>query len=252
MGQIEDLTGQRFGKLVVVERYGSVDNRASWKCKCDCGGWRIVCGRYLRNGSAVDCGCSKAVIDEQGEIWKPVVGYEHQYEVSNHGRVKSCKRYRKGKKGAPTLVRERLLVQTVDHSGYMKVGLSADNHSKNHSVHRLVGEAFIPNPHGLEQINHKDENKKNNHVSNLEWCTNEYNSTYGTRLDRIAKKNASSPKFKKPIVGVRGKEVVRFDSARSASRALGICASQITAVCRGREKTAGGFIWEYAPRKEQA
>ena len=249
MGQVKDLIGQRFGKLVVVERCGSVGNHASWKCKCDCGGWRIVCGRYLRNGSAVDCGCSKAVIDEQDEIWKPVVGYEHKYEVSNHGRVKSCKRYRKGKKCASTLIGEKLLVQTVDHSGYMKVGLWDDNHYKNCSVHRLVGEAFIPNPRGLKQINHKDENKKNNHASNLEWCTNEYNLTYGTRLDRISEKNSGNPKFKKPIVGVRGKEVVRFDSARDASRALGINASQITAVCRGRGKTAGGFMWEYESRE---
>lgn len=239
MGKAIDLTGQRFGKLTVVERCGSADNRAVWRCICDCGGFRIVCGRYLRNGSAIDCGCSNAVLSEAGEIWKPIVGYENKYEVSNHGRVKSCKRFRSGKKGTPTLIAERLLVPSHDHNGYLKVCLRDGHSCSNHSVHQLVARAFIDNPNGYTQINHKDENKENNDASNLEWCTPRYNNTYGTRLERCSKR------ISKPVVGINGEVLTRFNSARQASRALGVCASSITAVCRGKAQTAGGYMWRY-------
>ena len=159
MADVIDMTGQRFGKLTVVKRHGSACNRATWECVCDCGDTRIVSGKYLRNGSAIDCGCSRAVPDEDGEVWKSVAGYEGRYEVSSHGRVKSCKRFREG---------------------------DGDRRA-NHSVHQLVARAFIPNPNGYDQINHKDENKENNHVSNLEWCTQAYNNAYGTRMARVKK-----------------------------------------------------------------
>lgn len=187
MANTIDLTGKRFGKLVVDERCGSVNNRAMWKCICDCGGVRVVCGKYLRNGKAVDCGCSNAVANEDGEIWKPVVGYEGRYEVSSHGRVKSCKRHRSGKRGSQTLIGERLLIPSHDHSGYLKVCLRDGGKPANHSVHQLVARAFIQNPNGYDQINHKDENKENNHASNLEWCTQAYNNSYGTRVERLVR-----------------------------------------------------------------
>ena len=185
MADVIDLIGQRFGKLTVIKRHGSSCGRAIWECVCDCGGSRVVSGKYLRNGSAVDCGCSRVVQDEERETWKPVVGYEGRYEVSSHGRVKSCKRFRKGKSGAPTLVAERLLVPSRDHSGYLKVGLRNGNSCANHSIHQLVARAFVANPSGYDQINHKDENKENNYASNLEWCTQAYNNAYGTRMDRV-------------------------------------------------------------------
>ena len=192
MADVIDLVGQKFGKLTVVRRHGSVSNRAVWECICDCGGSRIIAGKYLRDGSAVDCGCACVVSDEDGEIWEPVVGFEGKYEVSNYGRVKSCKRFRLGKSGARTLVGERLLRQSHDHSGYLKVGLRNGRRCSNHSVHQLVAKAFIPNPGGYSQINHKDENKENNNASNLEWCTQAYNNSYGTRLERVAKAKEKS------------------------------------------------------------
>lgn len=192
MAGVIDLTGLKFGKLTVMERHGSAGNRATWKCACDCGGSRIVSGKNLRNGTAVDCGCSRIVEDEDGETWLPVVGYEGRYEVSNHGRVKSCKRFRVGKRGAETLVGERLMRQTHDHSGYLKVCLRDGGKSSNHSVHQLVARSFIPNPSGYDQINHKDENKENNDVRNLEWCTQKYNNTYGTRIARVLKTKSES------------------------------------------------------------
>lgn len=245
MADVIDLVGQKFGKLTVVRRFGNVGSRAVWECVCDCGGSRLVAGKYLRNGSAVDCGCSCAVSDEDGEIWKPVFGYEEKYEVSNHGRVKSCKRFRSGKGGARTLVGERLLKQSHDHSGYLKVGLRDGDKCSNHSVHQLVAKAFVPNPRGYSQINHKDEDKENNNASNLEWCTQAYNNAYGTKSKRTGIAN------KIPVVAIKDGEIIkRFDSARDAWRETGVHFSSITACCKGRHKKAGGFEWEYERRKK--
>lgn len=173
------------------------------------------------------------------EEWRAVAGFEGRYEVSNFGRVKSLKRMRNGKHGAPTPIPERIMKPSFDRHGYLKVCLRNDHGATNHSVHQLVAKAFIPNPNGYQQINHIDEDKTNNHFANLEWCTPKYNSTYGTRLERCGKSRS------KPVVGTNDDVVMHFDSARQASRVLGIDASSITAVCKGRAHTAGGYKWRY-------
>ena len=99
------------------------------------------------------------------EIWKDVVGYEGLYKVSNLGRVKSLQR-----KG--TALNDRILKYSFDIDGYRQVILSKDNKRKCVKIHRLVGLAFLCNENNLPCINHKDENKENNSVENLEWCTN--------------------------------------------------------------------------------
>ena len=109
------------------------------------------------------------------EYWKPVVGYEGLYEVSNLGRVKSLK-----------FGKERILKPQKDTSGYLCVTLCKNNNQCQFKVHRLVAEAFIPNPNNLPQTNHKDECKTNNIASNLEWCDRKYNVNYGTRTKRVA------------------------------------------------------------------
>ena len=106
------------------------------------------------------------------EIWKPVVGYEGLYEVSNFGRVRSLRR-------------NKILKLKNEVDGYIRVTLCNGGTEKLYQVHRLVAQAFIPNPDNLPQINHKDEVKSNNIVTNLEWCTVHYNNTYGTRLQRV-------------------------------------------------------------------
>ena len=176
------------------------------------------------------------------EEWRDVVGYEGLYEVSNLGRVKSVARMRSGKGGAPTPVPERIMKQSHDHNGYLKVCLRNGSDKSNHSVHQLVARAFIQNPNGYTQINHIDENKENNNVENLEWCTKKYNNSYGTRLERFSKSRG------KPVIGTNGDVTLRFDSAREAANALGINASSIAAVCKGRLKTTGGFKWQYERR----
>ena len=110
------------------------------------------------------------------EIWKDKKNYEGHYQVSNFGRVKSIK-----------FGKEKILKQSIRH-GYYCVVLSKNGILKNYFVHRLVAEAFIDNPDNLPQVNHKDECKTNNIVSNLEWCDRKYNINYGTRTEKCSKK----------------------------------------------------------------
>lgn len=121
------------------------------------------------------------------EEWREIEGYEGLYQVSNIGKVKSLSRIAIDRRGIPHYVNERILKQTFDKDGYCLVGLHKDGKIKSGKVHRLVASAFVDNPHNLPEVNHKDENKSNNNVDNLEWCTSKYNINYGTCLDRIAK-----------------------------------------------------------------
>lgn len=121
------------------------------------------------------------------EEWRDIEGYEGLYQISNLGRVKSLSRIAIDRRGIPHYVNERILKQAFDKNGYCLVGLHINGKIKSGKVHRLVASAFIDNPHNLPDVNHKDENKSNNNVDNLEWCTPKYNINYGTCLDRIAK-----------------------------------------------------------------
>ena len=115
------------------------------------------------------------------EIWKPVVGYEGLYEVSSYGRVRSLDRYDSRNR----FLKGRILRLNDDGKGYLRVQLSSNGKAKMYSVHRLVAIAFLPNPDNLPEVNHRDEDKINNSVENLEWCDGKYNVNYGTRNDRI-------------------------------------------------------------------
>ena len=112
------------------------------------------------------------------EIWKDVKGYEGKYKVSNKGRIKSLN-YQNSKK-------EKLLHLRIGkkRQGYLDVMLSSKNVQKRHKIHRLVAEAFIPNPNNYPEINHIDEDVSNNNVNNLEWCTKLYNLNYGNHKEK--------------------------------------------------------------------
>ena len=112
--------------------------------------------------------------EDNTEIWRPIAGYEGLYEVSDQGRVRSL-----------WFGKSKILMPMKVGHGYHQVKLYKDSNSKNMYVHRLVAEAFIPNPQALPQINHIDENKLNNAASNLEWCTASYNINYGTHNRRV-------------------------------------------------------------------
>ena len=166
------------------------------------------------------------------EIWKDKKDYEGHYQVSNWGRVKSIK-----------FGKERILKLTKDKDGYFFVNLYKNNKSKTFKVHRLVAEAFLPNSDNLPLINHKDEDKSNNIVSNLEWCDVKYNTNYGTRNKRIGKSNTNG-KRSKPVLQytLDGKFVREWESYRECKR-NGF--NHVSECCRGKLKSCGGFIWRY-------
>lgn len=112
------------------------------------------------------------------ELWKPIPGFDGMYEVSNMGRVKSCKRTRKSKAGSISHVQERILKPKSGKNGYFEIALSKNGKLHFFRCHRLVADAFIPNPNHFPVINHKDEDVTNNKVSNLEWCSVSYNTSY--------------------------------------------------------------------------
>lgn len=119
------------------------------------------------------------------EFWKAITGFEGQYEVSTKGRVRSLYRLVKGKCGT-THYRKGQILTPQTGSSYAQVYLRVGDKQKWFYVHRLVAEAFIPNVENKPMINHKDENKLNNAVENLEWCDARYNLTYGNGVEKRA------------------------------------------------------------------
>lgn len=158
------------------------------------------------------------------EEWKTIKEFPN-YKVSNYGRVFS--KYKNG-----------LLKQFNDAYGYFQVNLN--RHSK--KVHRLVAEAFIPNPNHLSEINHKDENKHNNKVSNLEWCTSKYNMNYGNVLKRSVLSQRNHNTWKIYQYDLQGNLVKIWNSAREADRS-GFNRRSIYRCCNGQTKTFKGYQW---------
>lgn len=118
------------------------------------------------------------------EEWRQIPGYEGLYEVSSYGRVRSLDRYVKGRYGNYRLHKGKILRLELSNSGYYFVELMHKYKRKHFYVHRLVAEAFIDNLHSFRDVNHKDEDKTNNIVDNLEWCDHKYNCNYGTKTER--------------------------------------------------------------------
>ena len=164
------------------------------------------------------------------EIWKDIKGYEGSYQVSNLGRVKSLK-YQKN----------RILKTILHNNNYYFVTLCNKDNCKNYSVHRLVAQAFIPNPNNYPVVNHKDEDKSNNKADNLEWCTIEYNNNYGNHNKRVAVSNHI------PILQFSKEDylIKRWNSITEAAKELGINITNINNCLRHRSKTSAGYIWGY-------
>lgn len=193
------------------------------------------------------------------EIFKDIEGYEGLYQISNYGNVKSLNYHCTGK--------EKILKQGKDKYGYLFVNLYKDGKRKKFLSHRLVVTTFISNDNPTEkiQVNHIDENKENNHVSNLEWVTPKENINWGTRNERASKNISKAMKGKNnPMYGKKhteeskqkmripilqytldGEFLKEFDSTTQASTELNIDSGNITQCCRKKRKTCGGFIWRY-------
>lgn len=175
------------------------------------------------------------------EIWKDIAGYEGLYQVSNLGNVKSLKRLVPIKSSKKKLfpVEEKILKPVK--ARYCIVRLSKNGKHQNYSVHRLAASAFIPNPLNLPIINHKDENKQNNNVENLEWCDVKYNSNYGTAKQKLSQK-ASIPVSQYSLSGTY---IQTYESAKLAEEATGISRANICNCCKGNRHSTGGYLWSY-------
>lgn len=137
-------------------------------------------------------------------------------------------------------------LKPIKRNGYLEVGLYAEKKEKIFKIHRLVANAFLPNKKALPCVNHKDENKENNNVDNLEWCTYLYNNTYGNSKPINNLKNGA-PKLRKKVYmfSRNGSFIAEFCSVRDAGRRTGINQSNITKCCNGKVKSAGGYYWSY-------
>lgn len=155
---------------------------------------------------------------------KDVIGFETLYAVTSCGRIWSYKT-------------QKFLSPKTMKNGYLQVALRKNGKYIMKYVHRVVAEAYIPKVLQKNEVNHKDENKRNNSVRNLEWCSHKYNNNYGTKLERQAR--------------TRGKKVkcietnIVYFSVREAERQTNIPNTNISACCNGKIKTAGGYHWKY-------
>lgn len=155
------------------------------------------------------------------ERWKDIDGYAGLYQVSEEGRVRSLKR---GKR--------RILKSWLSGGGYLQVALWKGGKRKRFYIHRLVAEAFIPNPKNLPEINHIDKNITNNKVENIEWCDRQYNIEY-SKAKQVAQYDLG------------GKLINTWKSTREAARQTGFFQSSISQCCLGKLKTSHKFIWKY-------
>lgn len=164
------------------------------------------------------------------EIWKPVVGYENLYSISNFGRVKSLNF--DGSK------QEKIMSPYMVH-GYKRIRIFKNKKARSVGVHRLVAEAFIPNPDNKPFVNHKDGNKSNNITSNLEWVTQSENTIHAFEVLKI---KAHGGRQKKRVRIIETGQI--FESVKEASLA-GYNRSSIISCCQGKYHTASGYHWEY-------
>lgn len=181
------------------------------------------------------------------EIWKDIKGYEGCYQISTWGRVRSLDRFIKCKLShtGRCIKKGKLLSIGYNKDGYIQYFLSKNSCTKTNLVHRLVAEAFVPNPNNFPEVNHKDEDKTNNRVDNLEWCTREYNVNYGTMIERVKKANTNG-KCSKILYqyNLNGNLIKVWPSVSEAGR-NGFNRTAILNVCSGLSQTHKKFIWSY-------
>ena len=168
------------------------------------------------------------------EIWKDVEGYEGLYKISNMGRLYRIKK-------------DVITEGYVDENGYPVVSFFKDRKNTSVRVHTLVARAFVPNPNNLPFVNHKDENKRNNRADNLEWCTQKYNINYGKNKEVMSRNNGRKRAIE--LIDENGNVLKEFSSISDASRELGIGHANISYVCSGKNKTAGGKRFRYKEEK---
>lgn len=184
------------------------------------------------------------------EVWKPVVGFENLYQVSDFGRVKRIPLKFKivGVKNR----RETMLRPEINKWGYAAVSLSYGKVKKMKTVHRVLMEAHVPNPENKRCINHLDGNKLNNNIDNLEWCTHSENSMHASRMGKMRGNQSQlgmineKSKLSKPIVQLEiSGSFVKFWPSIAEARRSGFCPATIVRCLKGRRPHACGYLWKY-------
>ena len=193
--------------------------------------------------------------------WEFIRNYEDTYKVSKTGLVKAIDRinYR------GYHLKEHIMKYATDRNGYQRVYLTKYAKTKSKLVHVLVAETFIPDKSNFKslpdedrskidfnklEVNHIDENKANNNVENLEWCTHKYNSSYGTRTSRIIPKTIEKTRTPVDQYDLDGNLIKEWYSMNEASRTLNLIQQNISKCCHGKRNTVGGFKWKFHVEKE--
>lgn len=172
------------------------------------------------------------------EIWKYIKGYEGLYQVSNLGRIKSLKR---------NTTKGRILKPLLQNNGYYSVTLCKKGIKKVKSIHRLVCLEFLNNDFNFPQVNHKDGNKLNNNINNLEWCSAKYNTIHSLKNNLRKVKHGKEHKLSKKInqYSLNGKFIRSWDCISDVHREKGYNTGNICECCKKRLPSANGFIWRY-------
>lgn len=181
------------------------------------------------------------------EIWKDIKGYEGCYQISSNGRLRSLDRYVNGISGCKRLFRGKLMNLYLDKGGYQINLLAKNGKKKNVKIHRLVANAFIPNPKHKKQVNHINEVKTDNRVKNLEWATNRENNMHNGKHLRLKKKLRNNPKTSKTVYqyDLNGNFIKKWPSTRETSRSGNFDHVGVWACANGINKTHLGYKWSY-------
>lgn len=175
------------------------------------------------------------------EVWKDIPEFKGLYQASNLGRIKTLGNKSNHKK-------EMIMKQRLNYKGYYVITLCKNSKRSTNLVHRLIAQAFIPNPENLPQINHRNGIKTDNNINNLEWCTNSYNQLEANRMgfceNRIKKCIEVN---RKPIIqyDLEGNIINKFISLREASNKTGLSYKSMSLCACGKTKTCGGYVWRY-------
>ena len=169
------------------------------------------------------------------EVWADIEGYENLYAISSKGR---CWSYKTNK----------LLKEIINNDGYLRFSLFKDGKQKRYLAHRLVAKSFVDNPNEYPEINHINENVKDNCVENLEWCTHKQNINYGSRNKKVSLALKNNQNSAKRVQNIDTLKI--YDSLTKAKKETGIDLSQICLCCKNKAKTAGGYRWRYVEKGE--
>lgn len=185
------------------------------------------------------------------EIWKDILGFEGLYQASNLGRIKSLERFRKGKNGSSVPVKERIFKPSINRNGYYQVCLHKQSIQKTYRVNRLIYEAFNGLIPENMQVNHINEIKTDNRLSNLNLMTCKENCNWGTGIERCAKKLING-KCSKTVLqfDLQDNFIKEYHSAKQVERETGFAHSNICACCNGKYKTAYNYKWQYKENKK--